>query len=147
MSIFPVLDLDTTSQLESAKELPLFKEYAYDYTNNCLLRKNGMTYFVSGNEALKIWIFKALHTIRYKYVAYSRAYGNELKSLMGQPIQKDILFPELQRFIVETLLTNPYIKSLHSFKFETAGAKVTVDFTCVTLYGTIEYQHLYEGGE
>ena len=43
MSVFPFIDPDALQQEEST-ELPLFKEYAYDYENNCLLLKNGQTW-------------------------------------------------------------------------------------------------------
>lgn len=38
----------------------MFREYAYDFENNRLLLRDGNTYLVEGNEALRIWIFKAL---------------------------------------------------------------------------------------
>lgn len=38
--------------------LPLMQEWAYDFANNELLtNEDGMPYLVSGNEALKIWLF------------------------------------------------------------------------------------------
>ena len=48
----------------------MFREYAYDFENNCLLLRDGNTYLVEGNEALRIWIFKALTTERFRYTAY-----------------------------------------------------------------------------
>ena len=59
MSIFPFISPEI---LESgqASELPMFREYAYDFENNRLLLRDGNTYLVEGNEALRIWIFKAL---------------------------------------------------------------------------------------
>ena len=64
MSIFPFISPEI---LESgqASELPMFREYAYDFENNRLLLRDGNTYLVEGNEALRIWIFKALSTERF----------------------------------------------------------------------------------
>lgn len=69
MSIFPFISPEV---LESgqASELPMFREYAYDFENNRLLLRDGNTYLVEGNEALRIWIFKALSTERFRYTAY-----------------------------------------------------------------------------
>ena len=55
MSIFPFISPEI---LESgqASELPMFREYAYDFENNRLLLRDGNTYLVEGNEALRIWI-------------------------------------------------------------------------------------------
>lgn len=62
MSIFPFIDSTSTST-ETNDELPMLKEYAYDFEKNeLLLDEGGRTYMVEGNEALRIWIFKALFT-------------------------------------------------------------------------------------
>ena len=63
MSIFPFIDPETLAASQD-NALPMFREYAYDYENNRLLLRDGQTYLVEGNEALRIWIFKALGTDR-----------------------------------------------------------------------------------
>lgn len=73
MSILPFIDFSAVAAAAEKKELPLFREYAYDFENNCLLKKDGKTYLIEGNEALKIWIYKALYTQRYRYTAHSRS--------------------------------------------------------------------------
>ena len=66
MSIFPFIDPDAlTASQDNA--LPMFQEYAYDFKNNQLLLRDGKTYLVEGNEALRIWIFKALDSERFRY--------------------------------------------------------------------------------
>ena len=69
MSIFPFIDPETLAASQD-NALPMFREYAYDYENNRLLLRDGQTYLVEGNEALRIWIFKALDTERFRYTAY-----------------------------------------------------------------------------
>ena len=69
MSIFPFIDPDALA-VSQDNALPMFREYAYDYENNRLLLRDGQTYLVEGNEALRIWIFKALDTARFRYTAY-----------------------------------------------------------------------------
>ena len=82
MSIFPFISPEVLESSESS-ELPMFREYAYDFENNCLLLRDGNTYLVEGNEALRIWIFKALTTERFRYTAYDGAFGSEIHTLIG----------------------------------------------------------------
>lgn len=144
MSIFPFINLDAQTT-PRADELPLFKEYAYDFQHNCLALRNGKTYFVSGNEALKIWIYKALMTVRYRYVAHTTAYGGEVYSLIGAVLSSDILTSELRRFIIEALMVNPYIVELSNFKFDKVKDGVTAEFNCKTIYGDAIQNIYFEG--
>lgn len=133
MSIFPFIDPDG---LGGSREtpLPMFREYAYDYENNCLLLRNGQTYLVEGNEALRIWIFKALITERFRYIAYDSDYGSEIDTLVGG-LNSRVILSELKRFIIEALMVNPYILELSNFQFTQSGSGVRVEFDCATIYG------------
>ncbi len=137
MSIFPFIDVaeDTESNIT---ELPLLKEYAYDFEKNeLLLDENGCTYMVEGNEALRIWILKALATERFHYVAYSFSFGAEWQDkLVGNAMDAEIVKLELERFIIETLMANPYIKRLDNFNFQNTSAGAMVTFECTSIYGT-----------
>lgn len=137
MSIFPFIDAANTDANITTEELPMLKEYAYDYeTNELLLDENGCTYLVEGNEALRIWIFKALITERFHYTAYSHAFGSEFQDqLAGRSMNGDIVKLEMERFIVEALMVNPYIKRLDNFVFENTFAGMIVSFDCTSIYG------------
>ena len=53
-------------------DLPTPKEYAWDFENDCFLYDaDGRLKIVEGDEAIKIWIYKALSTERFRYLAYS----------------------------------------------------------------------------
>lgn len=133
MSIFPFVSPEV---LETAQaELPLFREYAYDFENNRLLLREGKTYLVEGNEALRVWIVKALATERFRYIAYDADYGSEIDTLVGGQVNSDIAKSELKRFIIEALMVNPYIEELSNFKFSQSGSGVTAEFDCTTVYG------------
>ena len=134
MSIFPFIDPSALG-LEESTELPLFREYAYDFQNNCLLLKSGQTYLVEGNEALRIWIYKALTTERFRYTAYDADFGSEIDTLIGSPLHGDIAKSELKRFITEALMVNPYIEELGNFQISQTGSGVAVEFDCTTVYG------------
>ena len=126
-----VLD-DTASE-----ELPLYREYAYDFERNCLLTgPDGNTYLVEGNEALRIWIYKALRTPRYAHAAYDDDYGCELDNLIGEPMSSDVTHLEIKRYITEALMVNPYIEELSDFTFTSTHSGVEVTFAVSTGYGT-----------
>lgn len=139
--ILTVNTTETLEQIKSAADLPLFKEYAIDWDNNTLLLKDGRPYLITGNEALKVWIYKALHpqTQLFKYNAYSDNYGNEFMNLISRFVNTDTKRAELQRIITEALLVNPYILNLSEFKFSQIGSKMTIEFTVQTVYGILEY--------
>lgn len=146
MSVFPFIDADAI-ETPASEELPLLKEYAYDFEKNeLLLDKDGRTYMVEKNEALKIWIYKALRTSRFRYVAHSAAYGEEWQDqLVGRSMDGDIVILELERFIIEALMVNPYIKRLDNFVFDTSTSGVSVSFDCTSIYGAATIQDEMKG--
>ncbi len=140
MSIFPFIDYEGTKK-GGTDELPLLKEYAYDFVKNELLTDNkGRHYMVEGNEALCIWIYKALLIPRFHYTAYSSDFGTEWQEkLVGHTLDGNVLKLEMERFIVEALMVNPYIRSLDNFSFVNSLSGLQVSFDCTSVYGR---QHL-----
>lgn len=136
MSIFPFIDVEAAVG-NNIEDLPLLKEYAYDFEKNeLLLDSHGCTYMVTGNEALRIWILKALTTERCHYTAYSFSFGADWQEqLVGSSMNTDVVKLELERFIVEALMVNPYIKRLDNFSFQSTSVGVMVTFECTSIYG------------
>lgn len=122
---------------ESKKEtdgLPEYKELAYDYENNCLKKHAGKYYLISKNEALKVWIYKALKTRRFIFQAYSHIYGTEIERVIGVSGDKGIIESEIKRYITETIMVNPYIQELSNFEYEwrtKAACKVTFEVSSI----------------
>jgi len=137
MSIFPVETVSSVIDaiVQSTTDLPILKTYAWDYINNDFLLTNGKNIIVTGLEAVKVWIWKALQTPRYRYLAYSWNYGNELEDLISQGLSNEALKSELERNLKEALLINPYIESIKDISISVEGSKANVDFTVVTVYG------------
>lgn len=135
MSVFPF----TSQGTENVKELALYSEMAYDFENNCLLRRAGKTYKVYKDEAIKIWVYKALKTKRFVYTAYTHAYGNEIDNIIGKITDRGIFESETKRYITECLIVNPYIQEVSNFKFE-HGKKTTVTFDVTTIYGRFTWE-------
>ena len=121
-------------------DLPLFKEMAIDFETGEPIIKNNEIVTLEGSEALKVWIWRALKTERYKYKVYSNNYGNELKEQLGTIYDKTIKDAILENEIRECLGVNPYITRLHSFSIETPEGMQHpyIYFSVDTVYGTIE---------
>lgn len=137
--------LTDTTELKTAVELPVFKELAFDFDTGQLKTNGGQYFYVDKNEAIKVWIWKALFSSRYTYLAYSTDYGNEIYTLIGRYLSNELLYSELRRMIEEALLCNPYITSLSDFDITREGSKVICNFSVNTVYGNVAQAYTYEG--
>lgn len=70
MSLFPVIDPQEATK-ETAQTLPLYREVAWDFENDVPRFRGGQPILVEGKEALKVWIWRALRTARYRYEIYT----------------------------------------------------------------------------
>ncbi len=122
---------------QTEAELPLLYEYAYDFDTGDFKLKDGKHYLVSGPEALKIWIWKALRTRRFFCAGYSTDYGSELDSLIGLVISDSERKSEIKRMIIECLLVNPYILSVDNIDFDQKGSELIVNIKLSTEYGEV----------
>lgn len=136
MSDFPFV----TGTAESAEEnLKVYEEFAWDFEKQeFIYDKYGGHVIVQKNEAIKVWIYKALQTERFCYLAYSGQYGLELEQFIGKVMGVQERYSELKRCIIECLMVNPYIKSIRDLRFETEGSQVVCSFICVTIYGEVK---------
>ena len=124
-----------------AGDLPLFQEYAWDFERDCFLYDvNGRHILLTGNPALEVWIYKALKTERFEYLAYSWQYGIELRPFIGKVMGVQERYSELRRVITECLMVNPYIRSIDSFSItpENRAELIRVHITLTTVYGEVE---------
>lgn len=125
--------------VQEEEELPLFKEYAWDFKENRFrYDRNGRRIVVEGAEAIEVWVYKALATERYQYEAYSWQYGIELKPFIGLVMGVEERVSELKRIIIECLMVNPYIRSIDSIEFSQNGAQASVEILLTTIYGEVD---------
>jgi len=136
--------LTETLDIQTTEELPIFRELAFNFDTGELKTIGGNYYYVEKNEAIKVWIWKALFSSRYTYLAYSTNYGNEIYTLIGRYLEKQLLYSELRRMIEEALLCNPYITGLSDFKVTRDRARVICNFSVNTVYGNVAQAYTYE---
>ncbi len=139
MSIFPFMSIDEVEvNIENSNnELPMYYEVGWNYIKDEPLIENNEFVIVEGNEAIKVWIYKAIKTARYQYPIYSWDYGCEISSLIGQKYTKGLTKSEAERYIKEAILINPYVTDVKiidiNFSEDTLSVSIQVD----TIYGEV----------
>jgi len=125
------------------KEMPTFKEYAIDFkTGEYIKDENNDIKVLEKNEALKVWIFKALKTERFRYTdVHSDNYGSELETNIGTIYQKSVKDALMINQIRDTLLVNPYILECYNFDISNENEYVPqITFNVKTVYGELEME-------
>ena len=138
-SIFPFMDIeDVESNIEvSNNELPMYYEVGWDYINDKPLIENNEFVIVEGNNAIKVWIYKAIKTVRYQHSIYSWDYGCEISSLIGQKYTKGLTKSEAERYIKEAILINPYITDVKIIDINFSEDILSVSIQVDTIYGEV----------
>lgn len=139
MSIFPlnIVPEDITDESSNANEFPIYYEIAWDFIKDEPIINNNDFVIVEGNEAIKVWIYKAINTVRYQYPIYSWDYGCEIDSLIGQKYTKGLTKSEAERYIKETILINPYINDVKIVDINFSKDILSVSIQVNTIYGEV----------
>lgn len=119
-------------------DLPIFKEYAWDFDNDDFVIQDGDFVILEKTEALKVWIHCALKTARYRYLAYSFYYGNEYESMVGKTYDTETANEKLKSLTEQCLLVNKYIKSIDSVDCTLDESILTGTILVTTVYGQTE---------
>ncbi|PGH24085.1 DUF2634 domain-containing protein [Fusobacterium animalis] len=125
------------------EEMLTFKEYAIDFkTGEYIKDENNDIKILEKNEALKVWIFKALKTERFRYAdVHSDNYGSELETNIGSIYQKSVKDALMINQIRDTLLVNPYILECYNFDISNENEYVPqITFNVKTVYGKLEME-------
>lgn len=138
MSIFPQASNVEIDSISTIEVLPLYKEVAWDFNNNKPIIVNGDFLIVEGKEAIKVWVYKALLTERFKYEIYSWDYGSEIETLINKGFTKSLIVSEVERYISEALLINEYILSVDSIEVNFNDNTLKVDISVSTIYGEVK---------
>ena len=134
MTLFPFV----TYKEDAVKDntFPLYKEIAWDFKRNTPILENGDFKTVEGNEAIKVWVYKALLVPRYQYSIYTWDYGSELMDLIGKAYTPSLTKSEAKRYIEEALKINPYILDVNV---------ISTDFKDSILSANVRVKTIYEG--
>lgn len=134
MDIFPFIQ----PAAQEEESLPLCRETKWNFTKDKPVFKNGEPVIVTGNEAVKVWIWNALKTERKRYVIYTHNYGSDIEELIGQPYSEAVKSIEAGRYIEDCLLINPYITAVKDIEAVFEKDCLKISFSAETIYGSIE---------
>lgn len=123
----------TYKVVDVARAQDEFCEYAYDFERNELKTRDGRHYYVYGNEAMKIWIYKCMLTSRFKFSAYSDRFGTEVYELVGEVISQRLKQEEVKRYITEAIMVHPYMRAITEMHLRPhkSGVEVEVHYRTV----------------
>ena len=138
MSLYPFINPQINTSLADNTQLPLYKEYGWDFTNDKPLLENNDFKLVYKNEAIKVWIYHAIKTFRYAYSIYTDDFGTELDTLLGQKYTKGVTCLEANRYIEEALMINPYIKKINFIDTTFNGDVLNIRIKINTIYEEME---------
>ena len=133
MSLFPFIS--SADEVKVNNTFPMYKEIAWDFKKNIPVIENGDFKIVEGNNAIKVWVYKAILTPRYNYSIYSWNYGSELLDLIGKAYTPSLTKEEAKRYIEEALLINPYILEVNVLDTDFKDGILSADVKIVTIYG------------
>lgn len=136
MSLFPFIS--NTDEIKVDNSFPMYKEIAWDFKRNIPILENGDFKIVEGNNAVKVWVYKALLTPRYNYSIYSWDYGSELLDLIGKAYTPSLTKEEAKRLIKEALEINPYILEVEITDIDFKDSLLSATVKVKTIYGEIE---------
>lgn len=124
------------------EEMPIFKEYVIDFKTGEYIKEGNDIKVLEENEALKVWIFKALKTERFRYTdVHSDEYGSELQNNIGTIYHKTVKDALMINQIRDTLLVNPYITECYNFDISNKDEYVPqITFNVKTVYGELEME-------
>ena len=137
MSLFPFIS-NNVDEVKANNSFPLYKEVAWDFEKDTPILENGDFKIVEGNEAIKVWVYKALLTPRYNYSIYTWDYGSELLDLIGKAYTPSLTKEEAKRLIKEALEINPYILEVEITDINFKDSLLSADIKIVTIYGESE---------
>ena len=136
MSLFPFVTYK--EDMIKDNSFPLYREIAWDFKRDIPILENGDFKIVEGNEAIKVWVYKALLVPRYQYSIYSWNYGSELMDLIGKAYTPQLTKSEAKRYIEEALKINPYILDVNVVDTDFKDSILSANVKIVTIYGESE---------
>ena len=136
MSLFPFVTYK--EDIVKNNSFPLYREIAWDFKRDIPILENGDLKIVEGNEAIKVWVYKALLVPRYNYSIYSWNYGSELMDLIGKAYTPQLTKSEAKRYIEEALKINPYILDVNVIDTDFKDSVLSANVKIVTIYGESE---------
>jgi hypothetical protein len=134
-SIFPSIQPEIEET--ASEQLPLCREIAWNFTDGTPIFSGGRPVVVTGAEAVKVWAWKALNTVRCRHDIYTWDYGCEAERLIGKGFTAQVQQSEAVRYVREALLPNPYITDVRQVAVSFSEHQLSVICAVSTIYGEV----------
>ncbi|MFP3390596.1 DUF2634 domain-containing protein [Brevibacillus sp. SIMBA_040] len=140
MSIFPDFQLEDESPELEQRSIPnVLRTYKYDFeAGQFVVRPDGKSVMIVGEEALLQNATKALLTDRYTFAIYSSDYGHELKALIRSDGTREWKQAEAKRLVCEALEYLYGIERCEKFSFQWESNILKIYFLIITEEGVLE---------
>ncbi|MEC0765748.1 DUF2634 domain-containing protein [Bacillus atrophaeus] len=136
MALSPEIEFDDIE--DDSEVIETSRTYRIDFENGRITNE-----LITGLEAVKQFVYMALHTERYSYSVFSHDIGNELQEVLSDNETTDAYKKmEIPRLVEEALIYDDRISSVTEFEIEKSGDRFLVSFIVETDEGTLEIEEV-----
>jgi hypothetical protein len=132
------LEFNVETDIQTSSRATVHKTFDWDFELEDFKLKDGKLVEVFGLAYLKIWIRKALMTVKDTLIYEGKSFGSDHFTLIGTTFHTGYKQAEMERMIRECLLQNDAITSVDAFDFEQDGDLLTIRFNVISIYGATE---------
>lgn len=143
MSLFPMIQ---PALAASKQTLPLAREVSWNFERDEPVLRRGEPQFVTGANAVAVWAWNALSTVRYRHEIYSWDYGCEVETLTGQSYSSETKKAEAARYVREALLQSPYITGVEDIRVSFEKSTLRISCKVQTVYGPLQIERGQKNG-
>lgn len=127
--------ISPTKAINKKQNLPICKEIAWNFDTDNPILEYGDYIYVYKDEAIKVWVYKALLTRRKEYNIYSWNYGSDIHVLRGKKAI-GTLKVDVERYIIECLSSYNYILETKVDEIIVEGDQITAKVILTTVYSS-----------
>ncbi|WP_260981926.1 DUF2634 domain-containing protein [Paenibacillus sp. 32O-W] len=132
------LEFPTSDIVQRTEKQAVHSTFDWDFEKGDFKLKDGAVIKLTGIEYLKVWIQKALRTVKNSLIYAGTGYGSEHHSLIGRNFHPDFSRSEYERMIREALMQNDAITQVDQFSFTQVGARLKITFNVASIFGPTE---------
>lgn len=128
-NLFPTAGSATVLPETQVKVVKFGKSWSFDFEKgDFYMTPTGKVMETTGEDAWMEWCQKAVLTVRYRYLAYSRQHGQEFPDLIRRNLGRAANESEVKRITTEALVVDPRTATVENFIFTWEGDQCF--FTC-----------------
>jgi len=136
-NLFPTESNATALPETKTTRVTFGKSWRFDFQKGeFVLTPTGKVFESTDEDAWLEWCQKAVLTERYRYLIYSRKYGQEFEDLFRRNLNRAGNESEIKRIVTETLKVDPRTASVDNFGFTWDGEQCFFTCTVTSARGT-----------